>query len=120
LTQCHRLNDKGGCLRPAVTTAAHDEGNEQGKHCGCFDLMCKKLHGRCGKHLTKKKYHQPACTFADQFENADIKIWFIQCLGTSDLLNVFGKLLTGDPQHIINGYYSQKDALVVGNGKGYT
>ncbi len=50
----------------------------------------------------------------------DIEVGFIQSFGTTYFLDIFCKFFGGHPKHIVDGYNTQQDIIIIRNSEGYT
>ena len=110
-----RSDDQRRGLRAGVAAAADDERHEQREHDGARDLRLEEAHRRCGEHLAQKQRGEPAGALGDHRAHADLQIRRVERGLAAQFLDVFGRFLLRDVEHVIDSDDAEHVSLAVGD-----
>ena len=103
---------------PEFPSAGNNQRYKERQHDGLAYLSFKKAHGRCREHFSQKQDYQPAGALFYKSAKTDGRVWFIQCFGTPDFLDLPGIFFFRQPEYIIEGNNAEQDTGFIDHGQG--
>ena len=80
-----------------------------------LDFAVVALHCGCGQHFAEKKENQPGRAFLDHSQKRNGGVRLVQRFHTAEFVDVFGRLLFGDVEHVVAGDDSNENAAGIGH-----
>ena len=107
----HGADDQRRGLGPGIAAAREDQRQKKPEHGCLFEFVFEITHCRGGEHFADEQNRKPAGAFSDHRQHGDFQIGSIERFHTAHLLDVFGRLLLRDIEHIVHGHDSDQNVL---------